>query len=311
MSPHLGWDVAVDVRQLLAYHFMVNALRAATITAVVGGVAGWLMVLRRQTFAGHTLSVVAFPGAAGAALLGVGAAWGYFGLCLAAAVVIGAVPYAPDRRAFSEEPAVVGTVQAVLLGAGFLFMSLSKQFLSGVDSLLFGTFLGVTDAQVLTLLAVGAAVLVSLAALGRPLLFASVDPSVASSRGVPVRLVGVGFALVLGATVAEVSQITGALLVFALLVMPAAGARRLTSRTGLGLAVSVALALVVAWVGLGLSYFYAQYPSGFYICTVGFAVYLLSGVPAAAWRAATRRRTRLGSRRRGAGDPLREPALLR
>ncbi|MGH9057516.1 MAG: metal ABC transporter permease [Acidimicrobiales bacterium] len=289
MNPHLGWDLAGDVRQLLAFHFMVNALRAATITAVVGGIAGWLMVLRRQTFAGHTLSVVAFPGAAGAALLGVGAAWGYFGLCLAAAAVIGAVPYVPDRRAFSEEPAVVGTVQAALLGAGFLFMSLSKQFLSGVDSLLFGTFLGVTDGQVITLLAVGAAVLTVLAALGRPLLFASVDPSVATSRGVPVRMVGVAFALVLGATVAEVSQITGALLVFALLVMPAAAARRLTSRTGLGLAVSVALALVVAWLGLGLSYFYARFPSGFYICTVGFAVYLLSGLPRAASLAAARR----------------------
>jgi zinc/manganese transport system permease protein len=238
------------------------------------------MVLRRQTFAGHTLSVVAFPGAAGAAWLGIGVEWGYFGMCLAAAAVIGAVPFRADRRTYSEEPAVVGVVQATALAFGYLFSSLVHGFSGGIDSLLFGTFFGITPNQVATLAAVGAAAVVALGVLGRPLLFASVDPGVAASRGIPTRWVGIAFLLVLGATVAEVSQITGALLVFALLVMPAAAARRLTTRTGLGLVLSMGIAVCVAWVGLTLAFFYAQYPAGFYITSTGFAVYLGAGL----WR---------------------------
>lgn len=278
MDAHPGWNLIQDVNQLLHFHFMVNAMRAATVTAIAGGIAGWIMVLRRQTFAGHTLSVVAFPGAAAAAWAGVGVEWGYFGLCLVAAVVIGLVPLKADGGDFSQEPAIVGTVQAAALAVGFLFSSLVSGFTGGIESLLFGTFFGVTDHQVVTLAAVAAIALGCLSVLGRPLLFASIDPSVAAARGVPVRLVGMLFLLVLGASVAEISQITGALLVFALLVMPAASARNLTNRSGLGLTVSVALALVIAWAGLGLAYFYSQYPPGFYITTVGFAIYLLSTV---------------------------------
>ena len=60
---------------------MVQALQAGTIVAVMAGAIGWFMVLRRQTFAGHTLSVIAFPGAAGATLAGLPLALGYFGAC--------------------------------------------------------------------------------------------------------------------------------------------------------------------------------------------------------------------------------------
>ena len=168
----------------------------------------------------------------GALVVGVAGLWGYFGLCIAAAMVIGAVPYTADRRGFSGEPAVVGVVQAFALGCGFLFVHLYTGFLSStLDNLLFGTFLGVTDDQVLVLAAVAAAALATLAVIGRPLLFSSVDPSVAAARGVPVRALSAIFLVVLAVAVAEISQITGALLVFALLVMPPAAAQQLTSRS--------------------------------------------------------------------------------
>ena len=175
-TARLSWNLVSDVRQLFEFHFMINALLAATITAVVAGAAGWFVVLRRQAFAGHTLSVVAFPGAAGAIWLGISAAWGYFGFCIGAALIIGLVPYAHDRRGFSEEPAVVGVVQAFALACGFLFVSLYQGFLNGLDSLLFGTFLGVTDHQVVVLAVVATVALVVLAAIGRPLLFSSDRP---------------------------------------------------------------------------------------------------------------------------------------
>lgn len=286
---HLRWDLVADVQQLLAYHFMVNALRSATITAVVAGIAGWFMVLRRQTFVGHTLSVVSFPGAAGALVVGVASLWGYFGLCVAAAVVITTIPYSADRRGFSGEPAVVGVIQAFALGCGFLFSHLYHGFLSStLDNLLFGTFLGVTDDQVLVLGVVATAAVATLAVIGRPLLFSSVDPSVAAARGVPVRALSALFLVVLAVAVAEISQITGALLVFALLVMPPAAAQQLTSRPSTGLALSVAIGVVVVWLGVGVAY-YSAYPTGFFITTFGFVAY-------AGAVASNRVRARLGRR---------------
>jgi len=272
------------VAELWSYPFMVNAFRAGTIAAVLGGVVGWFMVLRRQSFAGHTLAVVGFPGAAGATLLGIGAAWGYFTFCLAAAVVIAALRWR-GRNGFSAESAATGTVQAFLLASGFLFVALYKGFLNGVNALLFGSFLGITSAQVLLLLIVAAAVLAGLAAVGRPLLFASIDPEIAAARGVPVRLLGVVFLLLLGAAAAAASQITGALLVFALLVMPAATARIITARPMAGIALAVLIGVTVTWVGLAIAY-YTPYPLGFLVTTLAFAVYLLAHVTRAV---ATRR----------------------
>jgi zinc/manganese transport system permease protein len=274
VHPDLTWNVVTDVRQLFAFPFMVNAFRAGTIVAVIAGAAGWYMVLRRQSFAGHTLSLVGFPGAAGAVWLGVSAAYGYFAFCIAAALVIAAVPRA-GPGAVSDEPAVVGTVQAVALAAGFLFVSLYSGLLNGVNALLFGSFLGVTNGQVLVLLLTAIAVVIVLAIVGRPLLFASIDPEAAAGAGLPVRLLGVLFLVVLGVAVAEASQITGSLLVFALLVAPPATAQLLTTRPFPSLVLSVVLAVVTAWLGLAIAY-YSVYPIGFWITSIAFTGYLLA-----------------------------------
>ncbi|HZQ64927.1 MAG TPA: metal ABC transporter permease [Gaiellaceae bacterium] len=267
----LSWNVADDVRQLFSYPFMVHALAAGTAVAVMAGVVGWFMVLRRQAFAGHTLSVVAFPGAAAATLAGVPAAFGYFGFCGAGALVLAG---AAGSRSRGGESAVTGSLQALALGLGFLFVNLYHGVLNGLDSLLFGTFLGITSRQVVVLLCVAALAVAVVALAARPLLFASVDADVARAAGVPVGLLGVGFLLVLGLAVAETSQITGALLVFALLVTPAATAQQLTARPLLGVVLAVALALVVTWLGLALAFF-SIYPVGFYVTSLSFGLYVL------------------------------------
>src|SRR5437773_5623454 len=100
---------------------MINALRAGTVVAVVSGAMGWFMVLRRQTFAGHTLSLVGFPGAAGAILLGLPPAVGYFGFCVLAGVVIAMASPPVGSALYSEESAITGSVQAFALACGFLF----------------------------------------------------------------------------------------------------------------------------------------------------------------------------------------------
>jgi zinc/manganese transport system permease protein len=268
----LSWNPLTDLQQLFSYPFMVNALEAGTIVAVLAGVTGWFMVLRRQTFAGHTLSIIAFPGAAAATLAGLPVAVGYFGFCGIGALMLGGI--AGSRRSLSSESAAIGSLQALALALGFLFVSLYHGVLNGLDSLLFGTFLGITTSQVLVLLAIAAAAVLVVVAAARPLIFASVDPDVARAAGVPVLPLGFGFLLVLGLSVAATSQITGALLVFALLVTPAATAHRITSRPALGIALSVSIALAVTWLGLALAYF-SVYPVGFYVTSLSFALYVI------------------------------------
>src|SRR5215472_16875979 len=130
MNVSLTWNVLNDIREMLLFPFMVNAFRAGTIVAVTAGALGWFMVLRRQAFAGHTLAVVSFPGAAGAVLAGVSATAGYFTACIAAALVIAAVPRSQSGRGFSHESAVIGTLQAFALACGALFVSLYGGFLN-------------------------------------------------------------------------------------------------------------------------------------------------------------------------------------
>ncbi len=299
MTPGLSASPVDIVRELLSYPFMLNALRAGTIVAVVAGAVGYIMVLRRESFAGHTLAVVGFPGAAGAAWLGFSPVLGYFGAGILGAGAIGLLTRpgagAAGGGGFGEESAVIGTVQAFALACGFLFVSLYQGFLGGVSSLLFGTITGVTTDQVLVLLGAGVVVLVVLTVLGRPLLFASVDPALARATGVPVRAVGVVFLLLLGIATAGTSQVTGSLLVFALLVAPAATATRLTTRPALGMALSVVVAVAVTWLGEAAAYF-TVYPIGFWVTTLAFAAFLA----ATAWHAAT---DRLGRHHRAAPHP--------
>jgi zinc/manganese transport system permease protein len=276
VTPTLHANPIADLRELLQFPFMVNAFEAAAIVAVLAAIAGWYMVLRRESFAGHTLSVMSFPGATGAALAGLPTALGYYIACAGAAIAIGRSRTAL-HRGYGGETAAIGTVQAVGLAAGFLFLSLNQNVLGGPETLLFGTFLGITRGQVLTLLLVALGAAIALALIVRPLLFATIDPEVASASGVPVKALDAAFLLILALAVAATSQITGALLVFALLVAPPASAQLFTTRPLAGLLLSVAFGLLTAWLGLAVAFF-SIYPVGFYTTTFAFVLYLIAHV---------------------------------
>jgi zinc/manganese transport system permease protein len=275
----LSLDPISDWNQLTTYPFMVQALEAGTIVAVMAGAIGWFMVLRRQTFAGHTLAVVAFPGAAAASLAGLSVALGYYGFCGLGALALAAAT-GPQKRGQSSESAAIGTIQAFGLGLGFLFVSLYHGQLSELQTLLFGTFLGITAAQVRALLWIAVAAVAILALAARPLLFSSVDAPVARARGLPTSAIDLGFLVLLGLAVAATAQITGALLVFALLVTPAATAQQLTARPGLGVALSILIALLVTWLGLSIAYF-SPYPVGFWVTSLAFGLYVIVRVAVA------------------------------
>ncbi len=283
-----SWNPITDLQQMWSFPFMVNAFRAGTIVAVLAAVMGWFMVLRRQAFVGHTLSLIGFPGAAGAVGIGVAAGYGYFAFCVAGALAIAALPRS-GPGGYSEESAVTGTVQSFALACGFLFVALYKGFLNGINALLFGNFLGITTGQVIVLGVVAAVSLAILGVIGRPLAFASIDPDVATARNVPVGVLSVAFLVLLGAATAEASQITGTLLVFALLVMPAATAQALTARPVRALALTVAIGVLVTWLGLGVAY-YTPFPVGFFVTSFAFAGYVAAQVvhhTRPRWRAAS------------------------
>jgi zinc/manganese transport system permease protein len=270
----LTWNLGHDVHVLLQYPFMRNAFLAGGVAALMCGAVGWFAVLRGETYAAHTLAIVAFPGASAAVYLGFAPLLGYFGFAVAGAGLIAWLsPWGPGRRELNS--AAVGAVQAMALALGFWFVSLYRGFLSSLSGFLFGSFLGVTRDDVAVLALTALVALALLAAIGRPLLFTSVDPRVAEAAGVPVRALSLAFLVLLGCAVAEASQFTGVLLVLALVVVPPATASLLTARPSTGLALSVAFALVAVWGGLAAAFF-TDRPVGFWVTTVGFAGYVLA-----------------------------------
>jgi len=259
--------------QMLSYPFMQHALIAGTLIAVMSGTLGWFMVLRTQVFAGHTLSAMSFPGAAAALVIGIPLALGYYIVCICAAIAIGW--RTPTRQLTGNlTSARIGTIQVVGFAAGFTLLGYSTHILGGLDQLLFGTFLGIDRTQLYVLFAMTCVVVIVTACIGRPLVFASLDPELAAAIGLPVRALDMGFLVLLGTVVAATAQITGALLVFALLVTPPAIAQRLTARPVRGMMLSAAIGVAIIWLSLICAYF-SVYPLGFFTTTIGFAVYVI------------------------------------
>jgi zinc/manganese transport system permease protein len=260
------------------YDFMVHAFAAATIVAVVSGLVGFFLVLRGQTFAGHALAHVGFTGATGAVLVGASPLWGLILVTVAGGIGMGLLG---DR--LQHRDVAVGVVLALALGLGLLFLHFFTAYASQATALLFGNVLGVDMGTLWVLLALGLLCLAGLGAIARPLLFASLQPELAEARGVSLRTVAVLFLAIVGLATAECSQIVGVLLVFALMVGPAAAAQRLTTRLGWGLALSAALALAEAWLGIIFA-FYTDWPTSFWITALSSGVYLLACLPRRAGR---------------------------
>jgi zinc/manganese transport system permease protein len=268
-TPSFSWNLISDFRQMWSYAFFQHAFEAGTVVAVVAGVIGYFVVLRRSAFAAHALSHIGFAGAAGAVALGVAPLWGLLVFCLGAAGVMGAL-----GQRLRARDTVIGIVLAFSLGLGALFLSLYHGGnANAAVSILFGQILGVTSGDVVLTVVIGAVALVLLAAMYRPLLFASVDEEVAEARRVPVRLLSIAFMVTLGLAVAVAVQVVGVLLIFALLVTPAAAAELVTRRPWTAVVTSVVLALVCTWVGLAVSW-YSSYPVSFFITATAFAIYV-------------------------------------
>jgi zinc/manganese transport system permease protein len=289
LSP--SWDLVADIQILLHFHFMQNAYLAGTLVAITAGLMGFFMVLRNQSFAGHSLANVGFAGATGAVLFGVPPVVGLFLAGGLAAVGIQTLNVAAGERRQSD--IAVGAVLTASLALGFLFIHLATaEYAANVYNVLFGNVLGISDTDV-GVIAVSTLVLLGvLFFIARPLFFASLDPDVAAASGVPVRLLALGYLVLLALEVAVAVQVVGVLLIFALLVTPAAIAQYVTTRPAVAAAIAVALALLFTWMGLAVGYF-TPYPVGFFITTFAFGTYaIVRGARFIRQRAGQRHHTR-------------------
>ena len=257
---------------MLEYDFMRTAFAASGIVAVLAGLVGYVLVLRGQTFAGHALAHVGFTGATGAVLVGASPLWG-----MVLATVAGGVGMGLMGERLANRDVAIGVVLSMALGLGLLFLHFFTAYATQATALLFGNVLGVTMATIWTLLTLALLGIAALGAMARPLLFATLQPELAEAKGVRPRLVSVLFLALVALATAECIQIVGVLLVFTLMVCPAATAQRLTPRLGLGLALSVALALAQAWAGLALA-FHTDWPTSFWITALSGATYAIAAL---------------------------------
>jgi len=254
--------IMATITDMFAYEFMNNAFVAAGIVAVVSGIVGYFLVMRGQTFAGHALSHIGFAGATGAGLIGLAPLWGLLAFTLAAGVAMGAL-----GERISNRDVAIGVILALALGFGLLFLHYYTSFATQATALLFGNVLAVDHAMILALAILGAITLGALAAIMRPLIFASLQPELAEAKGVPLRFVSTAFLAIVALAVSACAQIVGVLLVFTLMVGPPATAQRVATGLWSGLFLSAALALASAWLGLTMA-FHTDWPVSFCIAVL-------------------------------------------
>nr|WP_294915161.1 metal ABC transporter permease [uncultured Neokomagataea sp.] len=259
---------------MFAFEFMRHAAMGCVLVSLLAGLVGWFLLLRGQAFAAHSLTHVGFSGAAGAVWLGFSPLMGMGVFSLLAGCVLGYEM--PQGRQPLNRDGMTGLVLSASLGLGMLFLHFSNGASSMVTTLLFGDVLGLSRASLQTLIGVTAVCCAVLAVVGRPLLFASLNPEMALARGVPVRLLSLALMLVSALACAVCSEIAGALLSFSLMVGPAATALRLGLSPLWGMVASVMMALVLSLGGLVLSW-QTDVPVPFWIGAGALVLYMIAG----------------------------------
>lgn len=255
--------------ELLTTPFMRNAFIAGTLVALGAGLIGYFVLLRDLPFATHAIAHIGFPGATLAALISWPTTVGLLIGCLGGAGAISAL-----GRQLRDREVVIGSVLAFASGLGLLFASLGSGQTGMITSILFGNVLAISESQIVVCGLIVVVVVATLAIFGRQLLFASVDPDVAAARGLPVRTLSAVFLIVMSLVIAAAVTVVGVLLIFALLVTPAATAVKLTARPARAVAVGCGIAVVAVWVGLIVSAF-EPWPPSFTITTIACLIWLI------------------------------------
>ncbi|HTV49071.1 MAG TPA: metal ABC transporter permease, partial [Phycisphaerae bacterium] len=246
--------------------FMTNTWITATIIAVTAGILGFFVVIRRSAFAAHVLPLGTFPGAAAAQLLGVQPLWG-----LLVFVAFGVVLLQQLER-LGRKDVAAGLVLVTIMALGSLFLSMSRAYGEATFSILFGQLLGVSRTQLLAVAIISAFVIAGVICLFRRLLLQSAFPELALTRGISAGMTNLLFLALLGLVTATALPVVGALLVFSLLIAPAATAQTFTAHPIKALALSIVLSLVVIWSAIVFS-FWTNWPIGFFVGATGAVLF--------------------------------------
>jgi len=254
---------------VLQYSFIQNAFIASTFVAIIAAIVGYFLLVRGLTFAGHALSHIGFAGAAGAVLLGVDPVYGLLIFTVLAGIGIGML-----ARVLRERDVAIGIFLTLALAFGILFLFLYKGYAEQAYSILFGTILGISTTDVLITAIFSIFTFSLLLVLFRPLLFASFDTEVAEARGVPVKLLSVLFLIIVAITVSVSVQVVGVLLVFTLLVGPAATAMRIVKSPYATIGIAMLLGIAYSWIGIFIAA-QTNLPVSFFIATLSFGTYVV------------------------------------
>jgi zinc/manganese transport system permease protein len=259
-----------SITTYLSYGFVQNALIAGTLSAVLGAIIGYFVIIRNSGFAAHALAHIGFAGATGAAILGLSPLEGMLLLTVGSGLFMGATGDKVNRSDLA-----IGMVLSMSLGLGTLFLSFYKGYTGLAKSILFGAVFGVSGSQIVEMAALSLLCLAGLAVFSRRLLFVSVQPRLAEARGLSLSAHSMAFMAILATSVSMASQVVGILLVFTLIVAPAGIVLRICRTFWSGILVSVLLGVTVVWIGILLDCI-TSYPATFWITGLFFILYLLT-----------------------------------
>jgi zinc/manganese transport system permease protein len=257
-----------DIGELLALPFVQSAFIACAVLGVVAGVLAPLIVSRGMSFAVHGTAELSFTGGAAALLTGIGVEFGAVAGAVVASLVFGLLGLRQRER-----DSVIGVILAFGLGLGVLMLALYPGRASNKFGLLTGSIVAVDTTNIAVLSVVSVIVIGALAVLYRPLLFASTDPDVAVARGVPVRMLSLVFAVLIGLTTALVVPIVGAILVLTVMIVPGAAAARVTANPVVATILAVLFAETALLGGVLLSLAPGLPISG-YVASIAFLIYV-------------------------------------
>lgn len=256
--------------QILSSDFMLQAFVAGIVIALACGMMGYFTIVRHSTFAAHALAHIGLPGATGAVLLGLPVPLGLGAFALGGALVIGGL-----GKKVSQREIATGTVLAFATGLGLFFARLSSSASQQMQAILFGSILTISTQQIIGFACFDVLLLLIMSLIYRPLLFSSLDEQVAQARGVPVHALNIIFMAVMAGVITIAVPAVGTLLVFALVITPAATASMLTRSPLSAMVVATSICLVSIWSGLVFSAIFPAPPS-FIIVTISTVVWLIT-----------------------------------
>ncbi|KIS04158.1 metal ABC transporter permease [Paucilactobacillus wasatchensis] len=252
---------------MFSFDFMRHAFMAGTFIGLICGIIGVFVIARSMSFLTHTLSEIGFAGAAFGVFAGWAAINGMLLFTIVSSVIVGQMSVKESRR-----ESAITAVSALFIGLGILFLSLSNQNASSATSILFGSVIGISLAEVWQIIMLSVVVLIVIFLFYRSLKFDSFDAVGARVNGVKSNLISVIFLVLLALSVSVAAQIVGSLLIFILLTLPAASAKYYVHSVAKMMALSVVFALVGTWCGLYLGYL-TNWPVSFFIAALEVLIY--------------------------------------